>query len=95
MAHVAASSDSKAQLDRVIPTLGYTANDVAVICSRCNRAKQNSTVDDLLRIIRYVEHHVASATPAPPIVDAKPIEWSADDVRRRAEEHLRFVESLG
>ena len=42
-------------LDRIIPELGYTPQNICVISFRANRMKGDSSVDELRRIIAYVE----------------------------------------
>ena len=41
-------------IDKVIPSLGYVKGNTAVICLNCNRKKQDNTVEDLQKIINYI-----------------------------------------
>jgi hypothetical protein len=41
-------------LDRIIPRLGYVANNVRVISRRANMIKNNATADELEAIARYI-----------------------------------------
>lgn len=47
-------TNSSPSLDRVVPTLGYTKENVVVICGGCNRKKQNSTAEELSAIADYI-----------------------------------------
>lgn len=49
-------------LDRIDNARGYTADNVAVICYRCNAQKGAATIDDLMTIVAYMRAH---QTPAP------------------------------
>lgn len=50
-------------LDRVIPARGYVPGNVYTICNDCNRRKQDSTLAQLLAIMRYiVSRSTAGAT---------------------------------
>lgn len=44
-----------AQLDRKVPALGYTQGNVRFVSARMNRIKDNATLDELRRIIKYLE----------------------------------------
>lgn len=52
-------SDCFPTLDRVVPALGYTAENVRVISWLANRLKSNALPDQLWRIARYAEDAVA------------------------------------
>lgn len=41
-------------LDRVIPSRGYTKNNIAVISHRANRIKSDGTIEELVKIIKYI-----------------------------------------
>lgn len=47
--------DSAPTLDRVIPSLGYIRSNVRVISFRANRLKSDATVDELRKILAYME----------------------------------------
>ena len=47
--------DSDLTFDRVIPSLGYTRGNVHVLCSRCNRLKNNATVGELRLLWKYTK----------------------------------------
>lgn len=53
-----------ASLDRIIPELGYTENNVAIICIRCNRLKNNMTLDELEMLITYIKAAIHERTDA-------------------------------
>lgn len=46
--------DKSPSLDRVNNSLGYTLDNTAVICMRCNRHKSDSTIKELELIIQYM-----------------------------------------
>ena len=37
-------------LDRILPSLGYSANNIVVVCYRCNQIKSDATPEELTRI---------------------------------------------
>jgi hypothetical protein len=49
--------DSSPSLDRIDPSKGYVKGNVAVISYRANTIKNNSTTDELRKIIRYMNRH--------------------------------------
>lgn len=49
--------------DRVDNTKGYTVQNVAVVCLRCNHLKNDATVDELKTIIAYIEREMAKRYP--------------------------------
>lgn len=46
--------DNSPSLDRINPKLGYVKGNVAIISSKANRMKQNSTIENLEKIIFYI-----------------------------------------
>lgn len=44
-------------LDRLVPLRGYVEGNVKVVCLRCNRVKNNATVEDLEKILAYIQKH--------------------------------------
>lgn len=49
------SSDNSPSLDRIIPEKGYVVGNICVISSRANRFKQEMTVEDLRKVLTYIE----------------------------------------
>lgn len=47
--------DKSPTLDRINPSLGYVKGNIAVISYRANRIKNNATVDELRKILTYME----------------------------------------
>ena len=41
-------------LDKIIPSLGYTQGNVAIICERMNRLKSDMTLEELNQLVDYV-----------------------------------------
>lgn len=56
-----ASRDTNPSLDKVVPERGYTQKNVVLACSKCNRRKQDSSPEDLERILaairRFLNDH--------------------------------------
>lgn len=42
-------------IDRMDSTLGYVAGNVAIICWRCNELKRDASLDELKRIVSWIE----------------------------------------
>jgi hypothetical protein len=49
------AKDTRASLDRLKPTIGYTKENVRVISMRANRIKSDATIEELQKIIAYME----------------------------------------
>lgn len=59
------SDDNRSpSFDRVDNTKGYTVENVAVVCQRCNRLKSNASILDLERLLTYVKRHLAGIADA-------------------------------
>lgn len=41
-------------IDRIIPSLGYTKNNIAPCCKYCNRAKSDLSVDEFKNLIKLI-----------------------------------------
>lgn len=76
--------DESAELDRIIPSRGYTIGNVSWISRRANRLKQDSTREDLLRILEYIDSK-------PTIHNKKPSEIILDGVSllERRSRHIK------
>lgn len=48
-------SDNSPSIDRIIPTLGYVKGNVQIISWRANNIKKNATVDELKKLVAYLE----------------------------------------
>jgi len=48
-------SDSSPSLDQIIPSKGYTADNVQVISWRANRIKNDATPEELMKIAQYMK----------------------------------------
>lgn len=55
--NVLADDDSSPSLDKVDPKLGYIKGNINIISQRANRLKNDSTINDLIAIIKYMENH--------------------------------------
>jgi len=44
-------------LDKVIPALGYIPSNVRIISWRANDLKKNATLEELKRLVEYMENH--------------------------------------
>ena len=47
-----------AQLDRIVPSKGYVKGNVRFISFRANRLKDNGTLDEFKKIVKYLEEVV-------------------------------------
>ena len=47
-------ADNAPSIDRIDPSKGYIKGNVSVISNKANRKKQDSTVEELLKIIEYM-----------------------------------------
>jgi hypothetical protein len=47
--------DTRASLDRIVPSLGYVPGNVRVISFRANRIKSDATPDELRAVLAYSE----------------------------------------
>lgn len=50
-------SDNTAELDRIVPELGYIKGNVRWISKRANRLKSDATIEELKKIIKYMEEN--------------------------------------
>jgi hypothetical protein len=41
-------------LDKIIPSLGYTQGNVAIICNQINTLKSDMTLEQLNQLVNYV-----------------------------------------
>jgi hypothetical protein len=51
------AQNNSASFDKVIPELGYVKGNVRIISHRANWLKQDSTIEQLEKIIRYMKEH--------------------------------------
>lgn len=51
--------NNQANLDKVIPALGYVEGNVAILCFRCNRFKDQMAADDMRRLLSYIDRKSA------------------------------------
>ena len=47
-------SEDSASIDRIRPDQGYTEDNIAILCKRCNRHKNDSTLDELQTIVDWM-----------------------------------------
>jgi len=48
-------NDNSPSMDRVNPKLGYTKSNVAILCWRCNKHKQDATANELRMIADFMD----------------------------------------
>lgn len=48
-------SDHSPSIDRLIPELGYVKENIAIISERANRIKNDATVDEIRKLLDYLE----------------------------------------
>ena len=51
------NKNNSPSIDRVDPSKGYVKGDVAIICYRANRIKNDGTAEELRRIATYIDKH--------------------------------------
>jgi hypothetical protein len=56
------ASNNSPSIDRIIPELGYTVGNVAVICFRCNEVKHNATIEEHRKIADWMESKINNIT---------------------------------
>lgn len=49
------SRDTRPSLDRIIPAKGYILENIRVISFRANRLKSDASVEEIRKILKYVE----------------------------------------
>ena len=78
------SKDNTAELDRQFPDKGYVIGNVSWISRRANRLKQDSSREDLLKILEYIDS-------APIIYNKNPSEIILDGVslQERRGKHIK------
>jgi hypothetical protein len=52
---VGSSTDNTPTLDRIIPELGYTKENVVVISNKANRIKSNGNYQEIYKVARWLE----------------------------------------
>lgn len=50
--------DNSPSVDRLIPKLGYTKGNCFIISYKANRMKQENTLEDLEKIIKYIKENL-------------------------------------
>lgn len=55
--------DAAPSVDRIVPSLGYTTSNIAIICWRCNEVKHDATLSELRLIVRWLSGMLESALP--------------------------------
>lgn len=53
-------TDTSPSVDRIVPGLGYTVNNSWIICTRCNRIKNDATVEELRTLAARVELEIVN-----------------------------------
>jgi hypothetical protein len=48
------SRNTTPSLDKIVPRLGYTPENIVVICNRCNRKKNDMSPEEMYAIADYV-----------------------------------------
>jgi hypothetical protein len=61
-ANLVRMSDSSPSLDKLIPSLGYTKQNIWIISNRANRIKNDSTLAELKQIVSAVEERISGHT---------------------------------
>lgn len=53
-----AKDDHKAELDHLVPSKGYIKGNVRWISSRANRLKSDASIDELKKVLKYMEEQI-------------------------------------
>jgi hypothetical protein len=53
------TQDSSPSLDRIVPEKGYVIGNIVVVSHRANRIKNNATLEDLKKIVCFLEKREA------------------------------------
>ena len=56
--HSGYAQDSSPSIDRVIPSKGYVKGNCFIISYKANRMKQDNTLDDLEKIVKYIKEGI-------------------------------------
>lgn len=56
-------NDNSPSIDRINPDLGYVKGNVRIISHRANTIKNDATIDELKKVIAYIEQSLQSAAP--------------------------------
>lgn len=54
--HTDRKDESAAELDRLVPALGYVKGNVAFISRRINRLKNDATLQELERLVEWLKY---------------------------------------
>lgn len=49
------AEDNSPSLDKIIPSLGYVKGNICVISNRANRIKYNASLDELKKVVSFLE----------------------------------------
>lgn len=49
-----------ATLDKIVPAFGYVPGNIAIICYRCNRLKDQMTLEEARMVVAYIARHTSS-----------------------------------
>jgi hypothetical protein len=58
------ASDESPSIDRLIPELGYVAGNVMIISTRANRIKNDSNLEELVKVATWVESRLTEKARA-------------------------------
>lgn len=50
--------EQRPSVDKIIPEKGYVKDNICVISMRANRIKSDASLDDLKKLVAYVENHL-------------------------------------
>lgn len=52
--------NKKLTIDRLVPSLGYRFDNCAALCLECNRRKNDSSLDDMKRMVSWLERELVT-----------------------------------
>lgn len=50
-------NDCSPTIDKIVPSLGYVNNNIAIICWRCNTIKKDANLAELKNLLNWMLHH--------------------------------------
>jgi len=51
-------SNHSPSIDRLVPEKGYVKNNICIISDKANRLKSNMTIEDVKKLLHYMEKHI-------------------------------------
>jgi hypothetical protein len=62
------SHDNSPTLDRIVPSMGYTRDNIIIVSNKANRMKSNATPQELIVLANNLQRIMEQKRPHPPEV---------------------------